>query len=62
MGLGAMIVVWVAWQRLTILGAGAAWAGMGLGHKTEPNRLLFKFILSSHSYTGMYIQRACLLA
>lgn len=35
MGLGAMMVVWDAWHRLTILGGGAVWGGTGmaLGNK-----------------------------
>lgn len=42
MGLGAMMVVWVAWHRLTILGGGAVWGGtaMGLGKRAEINRLV----------------------
>lgn len=26
-----MMVVWVAWHRLTILGGGAVWGGTGMG-------------------------------
>lgn len=39
MGLGAMMVVWVAWHRLTILGGGAVWGGTGmaLGKREEVN-------------------------
>jgi hypothetical protein len=37
MGLGAMIVVCVAWHMLTILGEGAFWDCMALLHKTESN-------------------------
>lgn len=34
-----MMVVWVAWHRLTILGGGAVWGGtgMGLGKRAEMN-------------------------
>lgn len=39
MGLGLMMVVWVAWHRLTILGLGAVCGapGMALGNKKHTN-------------------------
>lgn len=38
-GLGAMMVVWVAWHRLTILGGGAVWGGTGMALQIDKRKI-----------------------
>lgn len=57
-----MMVVWVAWQRLTILGGGAVCGGMGiaLGNNKKGNKQTFNTLklpqLAKYPASGLQMQ------